>query len=342
VNARMSGLASSSELQAELERALSEHFGAPRRVARLERRPSPYRTSFAIEELDVTLEDGTSLRLAFKDLSEEALDSGARAAKPSFLHDSLREIEAYRALLAPAELDTAVYYGAVADAERGRYWLFIENVTGVPLWQIGELATWEQAARWIATMHERFAADTAWQSQTEHLLRYDAGFYRLWIERARAFAREGEGGPDTGRSIEWLAERYDALVERLVALPVTFIHGEFYASNVLIGERSGTPRVCPIDWERAAIGPGLLDLAALSGGGWRDEERRALALAYRAALPPHSPLAQSEDNLLTALDCCRLQLAVQWLGWATGWSPPSEHRQDWLGEALRLAEELEL
>jgi hypothetical protein len=45
---------------------------------------------------------------------------------------------------------------------------------------------------------------------------------------------------------------------------------------------------------------------------------------------------------LTALDYCRLHLAVQWLGWAPEWSPPPEHTQDWLGEALGLARKLEL
>jgi hypothetical protein len=30
------------------------------------------------------------------------------------------------------------------------------------------------------------------------------------------------------------------------------------------------------------------------------------------------------------------------LGWASRWSPPPEHAQDWLGEALGLAEKLGL
>jgi hypothetical protein len=33
---------------------------------------------------------------------------------------------------------------------------------------------------------------------------------------------------------------------------------------------------------------------------------------------------------------------VQWLGWAEGWTPPAEHRHDWLGEGIALAERLGL
>ena len=47
-----------AELRAVLEEALSRHFAAPRRLTELERRPSAYSTSFAIEELEVRLDDG--------------------------------------------------------------------------------------------------------------------------------------------------------------------------------------------------------------------------------------------------------------------------------------------
>ncbi|TMQ28706.1 MAG: aminoglycoside phosphotransferase family protein, partial [Planctomycetota bacterium] len=139
----------------------------------------------------------------------------------------------------------------------------------------------------------------------------------------------------------WLSERYGRVVERLLSLPLTVFHGEFYASNVLVRERHDTVRICPVDWEMAAVGPGLMDVAALTAGAWSDAERTSLAMAYHAALPPDGS-RPSQEALLTALDWCRLHLAVRWLGWSPGWSPPPEHAQDWLGEALRLAEKLDL
>jgi len=124
-------------------------------------------------------------------------------------------------------------------------------------------------------------------------------------------------------------------------MPVTFIHGEYYASNILVPETAGKIRICPVDWEMAALGPGLMDLAALTAGKWRDEERDLIALAYCQAVPENEKRA-AQDEFLTDLDFCRLHLSLQWLGWSPDWKPPPEHSQDWLTEAIRLADKLGL
>ena len=67
------------------------------------------------------------------------------------------------------------------------------------------------------------------------------------------------------------------------SFPRTFVHGELYPSNVLVVRDDRHPRVCPIDWEMAAIGPGLIDLAALVGG-WDPPERERLVAAYLSGL----------------------------------------------------------
>lgn len=335
-----------TELRAALEDVLSRYLGTQRRIARLERRPTGYCTSFAIEELGVHLDDGATLTLLFKDLSRQALLEVARRVKPAFLYNPLREIETYRVILAPHHLGTATCYGAVVDPRAGHYWLFLEKVPGLELYQVGEFATWQQVARWLALMHTRFAGETETLAREVPLLKYDGDYYRLWLRRARTFlCRAGPSQPGGVRhGLEWLAERYDQVVEHLVALPVTFIHGEFYASNVLVQEQEAVEelRVCPIDWEMAAVGPSLIDLAALTAGGWTEDQKTALALAYHGALTPHDGWPPTTDAFLAALDYCRLHLAIQWLGWSSEWSPPPDHTQSWLGEALSLAEKLEL
>jgi len=333
-----------SELRAALEQVLSRHFGRQRSVIRLDHRPSAYGSSSALEELQVSLDDGTMLQVMFKDLSRQSLLETARRVKPAFLHDPVREIETYRTILAPQGLDSATYYGAVVDAALGRYWLFLEKVPGVELYQVGDVTVWRKAAVWLADLHTRFARKEARQdlASAAHLLIYDREYYLLWMRRAREFLAAAQHwqrkGPNT---IPWLSERYGRVVERLLSLPLTVFHGEFYASNVLVRERHDTVRICPVDWEMAAVGPGLMDVAALTAGAWSDAERTSLAMAYHAALPPDGS-RPSQEALLTALDWCRLHLAVRWLGWSPGWSPPPEHAQDWLGEALRLAEKLDL
>jgi hypothetical protein len=332
-------LAGASELEATVEALLCGSFGRRCRIARLEHRPSAFRTSFAIEEIDVTLDDGTSVPILLKDLSNAALLEGARRVKPAFLHDPLREIGVYRRLLAPHRLGTAYCYGAVIDAEAGRFWLFLERVAGRELYQVGELSVWHSVARWLGAFHGRFAADAVRLPRAAPVLRYDGDYYRLWLRRAGDFL------PAAGQArsgIARLAGRYDRVVERLLTLPATLLHGEFYASNVLVQDTATGLRVCPVDWEMAAVGPGLVDLAALTAGGWADAEKDAIALAYRSQWAAQGTEVPEVDTFLSALDHCRLHLAVQWLGWAPDWSPPPEHRQDWLAEALRLAEKVGL
>jgi thiamine kinase-like enzyme len=327
-----------SELRLALEQALSDYFGESRAVTKLERQPAANRSSFALEALALSLDNGTELELMFKNLSWHALLDDAPRTKPAFLYDPLRELKTYQEILSPAKLG-AIYYGAASDQSTGRYWLFLENISGLELYQL-EFAKWQEVAHWLSLMHTQFAQGVALSplAQTAHLLIFDADFYMRWLCRALNFMQDTE---DARPGLEWLAARYDQVVEHLLALPVTFIHGEFYASNVLVQETQDGLRVCPVDWEMAAIGPGLLDLAALIAGSWTEEEKKNLALSYYDALKPESGW-ESVESFLTALDYCRLHVAIQWLGWSSNWKPPLEQSQNWLAEALYLAEKLEL
>ena len=72
-----------SELHAALEQVLSRHFGRQRSVIRLDHRPSAYGSSSALEELQVSLDDGTMLQVMFKDLSRQSLlETARRSAYP--------------------------------------------------------------------------------------------------------------------------------------------------------------------------------------------------------------------------------------------------------------------
>jgi Ser/Thr protein kinase RdoA (MazF antagonist) len=325
--------ASDLALRDSLESALAgAGLGPPREICR---RPSAYRTSFPLEELDLTLEDGAELRLIFKDLAWSALGEAARLAKPKFLHDPRREPAVYASVLSPRGFGPR-YYGSDIDPRAGRYWLFVERVEGRELYQVGEVELWQAVARWLGEMHASLAGDVAGDAERSFLIDYDAAYYRRWIARAEQFA-ENSGRPRSqAKALDRVAECYDRVVEGLLDLPRTVIHGELYASNVLVEGDAAAPRVCPVDWEMAACGPGLVDLAALVSGGWAEADREAIVSAYRsvAGIVPFSG---------DQLDLARLHLAVQWLGWAPpAWQPPEGQRHDWLGEALELAEGLGL
>jgi aminoglycoside phosphotransferase (APT) family kinase protein len=334
-----------SELRAGLERALA---GAGLELGEaMERRPYDYRTSFPLEELRVDLVGEGPVTLLFKQLDWEALEPEAQVAKPRFLHDPEREPWVYREPLPQAPPGPARFFGAVTEPDR--HWLFVERVEGRELFQVGERALWEEAARWLARFHLAMAPELDRHQRSGRLIDHNAAYYRQWIGRATEFAAERNDG--SAAKVAWLGERHDGVIEALQGQPRTVIHGEFYASNVLVAHPNCIKfsiekrenlmqfeervRVAPVDWELAGAGPGLTDLAALVGG-WPEGDREALASAY--AGEPDVPPFTSRD-----LDFARLQVAIQWLGWAPpSWVPPEGQRHDWLAEALELAEGLGL
>jgi aminoglycoside phosphotransferase (APT) family kinase protein len=303
--------------------ALVETLTDEREVDSIAVRPHPYRTSHWLACLDVEYADGSFEALVLKDLGPGSLGRAARRIKPRFVHDPIREIEVYRTILEGARLGTAAFRGAVVDPSHRRFWLVIERVEASELWQHGSLDAWCGAASWLAGMHSELH-----DAVSEHLVHWTADHIQSWISRAGQLCDDA--------SVEVAARRSAELTERLMTRPAGFVHGELYASNVLVDERSG--RVCPLDWEMAGIGPQLLDLAALTSGAWTGEERREIATAYWRRSGGSMSLAE----LLHDLDLCRLLIALQWLGWSRRWKAPKEHAHDWLTDVQVLVKEVGL
>jgi aminoglycoside phosphotransferase (APT) family kinase protein len=302
------------ELRRGLERALG------RRVGPVRRRPHPYVSTHPVEELEVTVTGGDRLQLMLKDLAATCCgELGDRAA----LLDPRREIEAYL-LLGARGAGAPTCVAIAADPQPDHAWVVLEAVDGRPLWQHDDPVPWLAAARWLGRLHGGGVPADA-----RHLVRHDAAHLRRWLPRAVAATPRG--------ALDAVTAVWDESVARLAAWPATFVHGEFYPSNILIAG-GDAPRVRPVDWEMAGVGPGVLDLAALVAGRWSAEERERMARAYHGALPGHDRPAWAE--LADALLQARLHVAVQWLGWSPGWRPPAAHAHDWLGEALALAAEL--
>jgi hypothetical protein len=282
--------------------------------------PHAYRTSHLLANVEVLYADGSSESLVLKDLGPESLIDPTGAA-PSFTRDPVREIAVYRDLLARAGLGTAALRCAHVDALRRSFWLLIERVDATELWQLGSRDAWCSVATWLADMHSRLR-----DASSRPLVRWTPDYAGFWIARASQLCHDP--------AVRAAARRSDDLVERLLALPVGLIHGEMYASNVLVDERSG--RICPVDWEMAGVGPLLLDLAALTSGAWTEDERREIAAAYWR----RAGCGASFDEFLADLDVCRLQIALQWLGWSSDWVPPPEHAHDWLADVRMLVEQV--
>jgi hypothetical protein len=338
--------ARNGELTTALQRVLMRFFGERQAITNFRHSRSIYASSCAIENLEFQLGRRRHLSLVLKDLSPTSLVSEAQGVRPLFLYHPLREIEIYRYVLAARRFGTPVFYGAVQCPKSNQYWLLLEQVNGPLLWQVGEFETWRNAARWLARFHFEFdrTGGPKRQVRPRHLLQYDRRLFALWLSRAADFVRTKCAGDLRGlwRRFRRLTDTYDRVITRLLELPRTLIHGEFYPSNVLVRRMKRKRQICPIDWELAAIGPGLIDLAALTSGDWSLECKKALVAAYREALEPVNGWPPPLPELLEAVDYCQLHLCIQWLGWAAEWSPPKPHARNWLQETLRLGDALAL
>lgn len=311
------------ELAAALERGLP----APVRLAR---RESPYASSFPLAELDVEAGDGARTTVVWKDLTPSALLPGARAARGgSGGSDPARELRAYE-LLDGADLGTPRRIAAVEEPDR--VWLFLEAVHGARLEHVGNPAAWEAAARWLAGAHTTLTARVdalAAAGDTPNAPAWPPTWVLPDPTTLLAHATGRGDPPQRIRRVEALVGPLELAAARAAAAPPTVIHGELYAANVLIADDG---HVCALDWETIARGPALLDLAALTAGGW-DLPGDPLAAAYRDALPDPPP----HDAFQADLDAARLLTAAHWLAAPAGWTPPPEQARDWLCDAEAIA-----
>jgi hypothetical protein len=305
----------------------------------VERRPYEYYSSFQLEEVTIGRDNGRRLKLILKNLSPDLMLESAQAFRPSDSSVAEREIGFYRDVLSAVSLETAEYFGSDCDVERNTYWLLLERVRGNNLAVEGDFDVWIAAAKWLARAHHQLPQAVRIRRRDVSLSRYGADCFRDWIERFQGGLPRlrFDDGTLSVEEMSFLINQARRAADLVDQLPATIIHGEFYASNILVERRDDRLRICPIDWETVGVGPGLLDLAALVAGSWSDGARATLAEAYCSACEELGEGTIDRNDAMTALRCCRLLMALRWSGYPAEWQPPPEHRCNWLAEALWLA-----
>ena len=111
-------LPATRDVRAALDALMTD--GWSRRIVDVETRPLPYASSFAIDELDVWLDDERRIDLVCKGTGDADLLPSARGIKPAFLRNPLREIATYESILHPCAVGAPRYYGALIDRQQGR------------------------------------------------------------------------------------------------------------------------------------------------------------------------------------------------------------------------------
>jgi len=285
-------------------------------------------------------DSGREHDLVLKHLGPRHISEQVRRVKPSFVIDSRREIDVYRRLLTPLRVGPALVGWRIAP-ETDTYWLLLEHVRGPRLFEVGVLGAWSATAHWLGAFHgRRETIDDGARFDTAGLIECQRDWYRIWMDRAlRFFAADGPSkSRHDGKALQWLAERHDKVIDHLLSLPSTLIHGEFYPANVIMRAAPDCWLPCPVDWETASVGPGVLDLAALTAGEWREQDRRDVMAAYLAG----SGTRVTFEDLSKSAQYAHIQLAVQWLGWFGRRQAPDAHARDWLADAIDHAEALNL
>jgi len=301
-------LPDSRTLTARLAAALNGD--GDRRLAVLERKRPRYMSTFPNEIVTCRLADGTRRRLFCK--YEAGQGHNAYGHRGGLAY----EARVYREVLDPLKTFRPALVAAHTDDTNGGTWLLLEYLDRcvrlkdirVRRKGISQPVAMVLAARWLGQFHAAQQARLASGSFC-FLKRYSAAYYRGWVRRTLRFAT-----PLLAR-FPWLpklCQRADELFAPLLAAPPNVIHGEFYINNILVRRKS----VFPVDWESAAIGPGEIDLAALTEGPWQAAIVRRCEREYQRTRWPEGPPA----GFARTLDSARLYLYFRWLGERADWT----------------------
>jgi len=259
------------------------------------RRPSPRASTYLADVVRVRFADGSSERLLCKYAGGVDLD-------PASPHRGLaHEAAVYDRVLQAAPLSLPQVWGSFRDPGTGEFGLVLRFYDdGLTSAQASDHGGTTAAVRWLAELHrwaESRIDDPGWRI----LDRYDAAFYRRWLDRTCELARP------LAAEVPWLeqvAAAYRDRIPLLVQERPTLIHGEYTPRNAFWAEG----RIMPVDWETAAIGPGQIDLAVYTFD-WELEDTRELEAAYAEARWGGGAPAEFAETMLAA----RLYVSFHWI-----------------------------
>jgi hypothetical protein len=301
-----------------LERILPRVSNRQSAIAALHCRPSEASSTYETHILTVQLADGRGFKVFLKNYG--AFNERARAI--THQEDEMgqmreREVRVYQGLLEDANLGTPQYYDMVWDESRETYWLLLEYVDGMVLRDL-ESNYWISAAGWLGRMHGYFAGYARYLSQLDFLVRHDMRFFSAKAEAALdGLSRVSPGWVDR---LATIVDRYDQVVEAMVAHPPTLIHGSFRPYHIIVSGESQLMRVCACDWERAAFGAPLYDLAYLTDG-FKAPTLDQMFEMYRQGAMRFGMHVPRQEEMRYVVNCFRLHKIVNSLAKAPSLMP---------------------
>ncbi len=288
---------SAAGLREVLEKGLQALREKPVRIASLKREALETRSTHPISRLHVVLTSGERLAVIFKRPDQSAEWKGGP-----------REVLIYQRLLAGQRFGAPELYASIYDEAQGRYELFLEDV-GEQILSDGEWEDWLAAVRWLAAMH-----GTYWDAEEELrplacLDEHGAEYYQHIAQVARRHLDQAGAGAALPR-FDDLVGQFQPVIAGLVRWPRTLVHGDIFPHNLI---RQPGPRIRPIDWEAAAIGLGVWDLARLLDGWGSDKP--AFVSVYLVELARHTKVPFDRRDFDRVFRQCEFLNVLWHLGW---------------------------
>ena len=293
-----------------LERILPRVSNRRSAIATIHSRQSDASSSYQTDILTVHLADGGAFEVFLKNYGASV------RVKDEMKQRREREVRVYQDLLENAKLGTPRYYGTIWDESQETFWLLLEYVDGTPVGYLEPTHYWNAAtaaAGWLGQMHGYFTRHARYLSRLDFLIRHDAHFLSAKAEAALdAVSQILPGSVDRFARI---VNRYDQVVEAMVAHPPTLIHGAFRPQNVMVNGESQSMRICAYDWEEAAFGAPLYDLAYLTDGFGPPTLDLTFETYRRGAMRFGMPVPEREE-MRYIVNCFRLHMIVNSLAHA--------------------------
>ena len=279
-------------IRSALERALSA-AGIRRSATVLRRRENVYESTHRSEVLDCQLGAETVAILCKHGPTNGHDHLGMR-------HGLVYEAEVYRHAL-PGLGAPPRYFGCYVEQDESQAWLFVEYLDEGWQLDLGPETAIVEAAAMLGEL-QRQAADSVSADARSALNAFDRGYFHRCMDAAAALrARWLDSVP----ALDGLLSRFEAAIPSLAAAPQTLVHAEFTPHNVVWAHER--PRI--VDWEQAGLGPGEIDLAALTD----DWEEGLAQPAIQAYVQNRWPAGPAHD-FATTLVAARLYWLLRWLG----------------------------
>ncbi len=166
------------------------------------------------------------------------------------------------------------------------------------------------AAAWLGQMQGYFVQHAEHLTRCDFLIHHDANFFRSKAEQA--LGDVSQISTPSAHRLARIVDRYEPVIKVMVTQPLTLVHGAYIPWHILVDPQYEPVRVCIIDWELAAVGATLFDLAIFTDGV-ELPAREQIWDAYRQAAMRYNVPVPDRAQICYIVDCFRLHRIFDWL-----------------------------